>query len=58
MHPGDDALVHTLLEGSAEGAVTAVAALQSQLLGDDGLLCRHIVFYYCSILRAKLLLFQ
>ena len=39
MHPGDDALVHTLLEGSAEGAVTAVAALQSQLLGDDGLLC-------------------
>ena len=39
VHPGDDALVHTLLEGGAEGAVAVVAALLGQLLGDDGLLC-------------------
>ena len=39
VYPGDDALVHALLEGGAEGAVAVVAALLGQLLGDDGLLC-------------------
>ena len=38
-HPGGDALVHALLEGGAEGAVTVVAALLGQLLCDDGLMC-------------------
>ena len=38
-HPGDDALLHALLEGGAEGAVAVVAALLGQLLGDDGLMC-------------------
>lgn len=28
--------MHALLEGSAEGAVTMIAALVGQLLGDDG----------------------
>ena len=39
VYPGGDALVHALLEGGAEGAVTVVAALLGQLLGDNGLMC-------------------
>ena len=31
--------MHALLEGDTESAVAVVAALLSQLLGDDGLLC-------------------
>ena len=31
--------MHALLEGGAEGAIAAVAALLGELLGDDGLLC-------------------
>ena len=31
--------MQALLEGAAEGAVTVVATLLCQLLGDDGLLC-------------------
>ena len=31
--------MHALLEGCAEGAVTVVAALLGQLLGDNGLMC-------------------
>ena len=39
VHPSGDAHVHALLEGGTEGAVAVVAALPSQLLGDNGLLC-------------------
>ena len=39
MHPGGDALVHALLEGGAEGAVTVVTTLLGQLLCDDGFMC-------------------
>ena len=38
MHPGCYALAHALLEGEAEGAVAAVAALVGQLLGGEGML--------------------
>ena len=36
-HPGSYALARALLEGQAEGAITAVTAFAGQLLGDDGL---------------------
>ncbi len=39
VHPSGDAHVHALLEGGTEGAVAVVAALPSQLLGNNGLLC-------------------
>ncbi len=39
MYPGGDALVHASLEDGAEGAVTVVAALLGQLLGDNGFPC-------------------
>ena len=34
-HPGGDCLVHALFEGSAEGAVAAIAALGGELLGGE-----------------------
>ena len=37
-HPRRDSLAHALLEGKAEGAVAAVAAIVGQLLGNDRLL--------------------
>ena len=38
MHPGRYGLAHALLEGEAEGAVAAVAAVDGQLLGREGAL--------------------
>ena len=38
IHPSLYSLSHTLLEGEAEGAVAAVAAVAGQLLGSEGLL--------------------
>ena len=37
-HPGRNGLAHALLEGEAEGAVTAEAAVSGQLLGSDRLM--------------------
>ena len=37
-HPGGDGLADALSEGTAESAVTAVAALDGQLLHGEGLL--------------------
>ena len=39
IHPGGYRQAGALLEGGAEGAVTVVAALLGQLLGDDGFMC-------------------
>ena len=38
-HPSRNGHSHALLEGEAEGAVAAVAAVVGQLLGGDGLPC-------------------
>ena len=54
-HPGRYSLAHAMLKGEAEGAVTPVAALVGQLLGNDGLPgCDSLVIESYEVIDAEI----